>query len=285
MSKDAFGGYEEHHFRRVIPGDIGAVRNKLCDVLEDFNYIVLGDTPIQAKRNKTRSLLVATVLACEGRLTIGLKPISAASTLATFDYTIPYLFTKGDKQALEREADAIIALAARPLSQTVCQSCSTENTEAVRFCRSCGAPVTWKNLPGEIEIMKLTAGVSASQQEIIFGLIIAVLSLAITLPMIMSSNPTAVNVGWVLFALGVLPASIVLLAGLRRLQRTLNPESSDQEVEGDFQHAISAGNSAGNRAALAAQPASVTEGTTSLMENPEPIPVSARQGKDTDPIQ
>ena len=281
MSKAEFGGYEEHHFRRVIPGDIGAVRNKLCDVLEDFNYIVLGDTPVQAKRDKTRSLLVATVIECEGRLTIGLKPISPASTLATFDYSIPYLFTKGDKQALEREADAIIALAARPLSQTVCQSCRTENTEAVRFCRSCGAPVARKNLPGEIEIMKMTAGVSASQQEIMFGLIIAVLSLAITLPMIGSSNPTAVKVGWVLFSLGVLPASIVLLAGLRRLQRTLNPESPDQEVEADFQPAISAG----NRAALSAQPASVTEGTTSLMENPEPIQVSARQGKDTDPIQ
>ena len=283
MSTDALGGYEEHHFRRVIPGDIAVVRNRLCDVLEDFNYIVLGDTPIQAKRNKTRSLLVATVLECEGRLTIGLKPISPASTLATFDYAVPYLFTKGDKQALEREGEAIIALASRPLNQTVCPSCSMENTEAVRFCRSCGAPVARKNLPGEIEIMKLTAGVSASQQEIIFGLIIAALSIMVGLPMIQIQNGhiVIVTVGWIMLSTGGLLALVVLLTGLRRLQRTLNPKASYQEVEPDFQPVISPG----NRAALPAQPASVTEGTTSLMETPDAMSVPAQQGKDTDPIQ
>jgi hypothetical protein len=280
MSTGGLGAYPEHHFRRVIPGDVATVRSRLCDVLEDFNYIVLGDTPIQAKRDKTRNVWVSTMLDCDARLTVGLKPISPVSTLATFDYAVPYLFTQGDRQALEREAEAIIAVVARPLNPTVCPPCGTENSGAVRFCRSCGAPVARNKLPGEIEIMRLTAGVSSSQQEIILGLVIAVLSVVVTLPMIQSSHVSLVNVGWVLLSLGGLQALIFLLTGLRRLQRTLHPKAPSQEVETDLQTAISAD----DRAAIAGQPASVTEGTTSLMEPPERIPVSTQQGKDTDPI-
>ena len=73
---------------------------------------------------------------------------------------------------------------------------------------------------------------------------------------------------------------IVLLAGLRRLQSTLNPKAPEQDVEAESQPAILAS----GRAALPAQPASVTEGTTGLMETSEPVSVSVRQGKNTDPI-
>jgi len=281
MSTGGFGSYPEHHFRRVIPGDVATVRGRLCDVLEDFNYIVLSDTPIQAKRDKTVNVWVSTMLDCDARLTIGLKAISPVSTSATFDYAVPYLFTQGDMQALEREAEAIIAVATRPLNQTVCQSCSSENGGAVRFCRSCGAPVARNKLPGEIEIMRLTAGVSSSQQEIILALVIGLLSVASTLPMISSSNAKAVTVGWVLLSLGGLVAFAFLLSGLKRLQRTLHPKSARQEVEADVQPALSEN----DRLAIASQPASVTEGTTSLIEAPEPVPVSGQQGKNTDPMQ
>ncbi len=108
------GGFE-HHFRRTIPGDIESVRRRLSDVLESFGYIVLGDAPIQAKRPRQKSIWVAMVLDYDTTLTIALKPISSASTLATFDYDIEQLFTKGEMQALEREAEAIIALATSAL--------------------------------------------------------------------------------------------------------------------------------------------------------------------------
>ena len=122
MSTASFGGYEEHRFTRVVLGDVETVRRKLCDVVEDFNYTVLGDSPIQVKRLRTKSVLSATVLEYEGRLTIGLKAISEASTLVTFDYAVPYLYSKADKQALEREAEALIALATAT-SQTACAGC------------------------------------------------------------------------------------------------------------------------------------------------------------------
>jgi hypothetical protein len=70
-------------------------------VLEEFNYVVLGESPIQAKRQQSRSILTATILEYQGRLTIGLKQISEASTVATFDYAVPYLFTRGDRESLE----------------------------------------------------------------------------------------------------------------------------------------------------------------------------------------
>ena len=59
-------GSEEHHFRQIIPGDVVSVRGKLCDVLEDFDYIVSSDTPIQVRWEKTISVLVSTILDCEG---------------------------------------------------------------------------------------------------------------------------------------------------------------------------------------------------------------------------
>ena len=280
MSTGGFGSYPQHHIRRVIPGDVASVRARLCDVLEDFNYIVLSDTPIQAKRDKTKNVWVSTMLDCDARLTIGLKAISPVSTLATFDYAVPYLFTKGDMQALEREGEAIIAVAAKPLNQTICPSCGSENGVAVRFCRSCGAPVARNKLPGEIEIMRLTAGLSSSQQEIILGLVITVLSVVGTLAMIQSGNAKLVSVGWVLLSLGGLPGLIFLLNGLKRMQRTLHPKSTTLEVEADLPHAIPEN----DRLAIASQPPSVTEGTTSLITT-EPIPVAAQQGKNTDPIE
>ena len=134
----------EHHFRRTIPGDIDSVRRRLSDVLESFGYIVIGDAPIQAKRKRVKSIWVAMVLDYEVTLTIALKPISPASTLATFEYDIEQLFTRGEMQTLEREAEAIIALATRTSAEVFCASCGAENAGNARFCRVCGKPAAPK---------------------------------------------------------------------------------------------------------------------------------------------
>jgi hypothetical protein len=55
------GAYPEHHFKRVMPGDIETVRQRLCEALEEFNYIVLNENPIQAKRARQKSIRVAMV--------------------------------------------------------------------------------------------------------------------------------------------------------------------------------------------------------------------------------
>lgn len=270
--------YEEHQFRRVIPGDIETVRKRVCDVLEDFGYAVLGDNPIQAKRRRQKSIWTATILECQAQLTIALKPISDVSTLATFDYSVEYLFTRGDRQTLEREADAIIALATTSVNKTVCPSCRTENTAAVSFCRVCGMPVARQELPPELEVMRMSAGASASHLEIIVGVVLQVLTLATTLPMIFFGPREIVNLGWGIFALNELFVLLILMQGIHRLGRTTSPGSQEQR-----QLEMQRGITIEDRAALPPQPLSVTEGTTELM-NREEVAISIKPAKDTDSI-
>src|SRR5262245_27839609 len=149
--------YEEHQFKRTIPGNIETVRKRICGVLEDLEYAVLGDNPIQGKRRRRRNFWIATVLEYQTQLTIALKPISDASTLATFDYEVEYLFSKGDRRTLEREADAIIALVTQPPGSSICKACSTENDAGVKFCRSCGTPVGQQPALAEFELMRMSA--------------------------------------------------------------------------------------------------------------------------------
>lgn len=275
-------GSFEHHFRRTIPGDIESVRQRLSDVLESFGYIVLGDAPIQAKRPRQKSIWVAMVLDYDTTLTIALKPISSASTLATFDYDIEQLFTKGEMQALEREAEAIIALAISASVEVFCPSCGVENAGNARFCRGCGKPAARNQLPSELEVMRLTANASGSQIELTLGLIISVLSLLISLVVILfAGSIKGVVSGWILLALGELLGAYFLILGMRRLHRSLNPPTPPPlEMPSEQTRALSMQ----ERAALLPQPASIVEGTTELM-TPQQTPVTVRPARDTDSME
>ena len=275
-------GSFQHHFRRTIPGDIDSVRRRLSDVLESFGYVVIGDAPIQAKRKREKSIWVSMVLDYEVSLTIALKPISSASTLATFEYEIEQLFTRGEMQALEREAEAIIALAARNSVEVFCASCGAENTGNARFCRVCGKPAARNLLPPELEVMRLTANASGSQIELTIGLILSVLALLIATPIIMFvSSIKGVVFGWILLALGVLLGGYHLILGMRRLHRSLNPLNPPQlDTPSENTRAISMP----DRASLSPQPVSIVEGTTELM-TPQQAPVNARPARDTDSME
>ena len=281
MFASGVGEYEEHHFRRVIPGDIETVRRKLCDVLEDFNFIVLSENPLQARRPAQKNILTATVVEYDTRLTVALKAISPASTLATFDYAVPYLFGKGDRIALECEADAIIALATNVMNETMCSSCGAQNAGKVRFCRVCGTPVAHK-LPAELEVRRLTAELSGTYIEVGWGAVIVLLTLLNTLPMILFGNPKVVNIGWVLFAIGENVGWFMLLSGLFRLRRTIAAtDTAQQNQQPEMPHTVATQ----DRAALPPTPSSITEGTTELMNQPQPVSLSAARGKDTDEME
>jgi len=277
MMASGVGAYPNHHFRRTIPGDIDTVRHRLCDVLEEFNYIVLNENPIQAKRPRQKSIWVSMVLEYDTQLTIGLKPISPASTLATFDYTIEQLFTKGEMQALEREAEAIIALATATATDAFCPSCGAENAGAVRFCRTCGKPVARNELPSELEVLRLTANASASQIEIVFGLGLCLITLLITLLMILfTSSLKGIIFGWSVLGFGELLGIFYLLLGLRRLRQSLTSSNQSVEPSATMPRVISGQ----GRVALPPPPASITEGTTELIQ-PSQAPLSAKPAKDT----
>lgn len=277
MFANGAGEYEEHHFRRVVPGDLETVRRKLCDVLEDFNFIVLSENPLQARRTAQKNIITATVIEYDSRLTIALKAISPASTLATFDYAVPYLFGKGDRIALECEADAIIALAMNVTNESLCSSCGAQNAGKVRFCRVCGTPVAHK-LPAELEVMRLMAGLSGTYIEISWGIGLVFLTLLITLPMILFGKPKAVNIGWVMLAIGQILGWAMTVFGLLRLRHTLTTSNTAQpNQQPEIPHTATTQ----ERAALPPTPASITEGTTELMNQPQPVSLSAAHSKDT----
>jgi ribosomal protein L40E len=275
-------GGVEHHFRRTIPGDIDSVRARLSDVLESFGYIVIGDGPIQAKRPRKKSIWVAMVLDYDVTLTIALKPISTASTLATFEYSIEQLFTKGEMQALEREAEAIIALATSASVEVFCASCGAENAGNARFCRVCGKPAARNQLPPELEVLRLTASASGTQIELTIGLILSILALVVAAPIILFvSSIKGVVFGWILLVLGGLLGAYHLILGMRRLHRLLNPTNAPQpETQSEQTKALSMH----ERAGLPPQPASIVEGTTELM-TPQQTPLSARPARNTDSME
>ncbi len=275
---DGSGEYvqlSEHNFRRVLAGDVESVRERLIYALERLDYRVLSEQPLIAKRSSQASSCSFSVLKCVKGLTIGLKTLNPTSTLVTFDYEILNSFvTKGDRQTVEREAEAIIALAtARPVA-TLCASCGTNNSNDSRFCRVCGTPNAADD-PQEIEVLRLTSGARDAHQNIIGGVITMLGVLAMALPLIFLSSKGPKG-GTILLIVGELLALCWLFYGMWRLHHTLNPKSDEKRVKPvSIPHAMPAM----QPAALSPQPAhaSVTEGTTELLAAPErervPVPV------------
>jgi zinc-ribbon domain len=192
----------------------------------------------------------------------------------------------GDAQTLEREADAIVALAAAPPAASVCGNCGTENPGDARFCRLCGAPGAAAE-PAELEVMRLTAGSRAALQEIACGLGIALAVLAFTLPMIIfATKPKVVNIGWMLLVVGQAFGWWMTLSGVLRLHRTLNrggqPERQLPAPAAPALHAEPTASLPPARARV-----SVTEGTTELLVPTTPArePVVAQRRPDTNPFE
>lgn len=266
MESQIQANYEEHHFKRIIPGDLESVRLRLSSVLSDFDYDVLSEQPLQARRARKKNLLSSTLLEQNTKLTIALKSLSPVSTLATFDYSIQFLMTKGDCQTLEREADAIIALAKVVDALTVCPVCNTENPRSVRFCRVCGTPAGRNRLPAEIEVMRLTDRARSSYQEITLGVFVAIATVLVSLLLIFLGKPSAYKATIIVFTVGSLLSALMALRGLRKLHQTLNPPNAE-EAAADVTQTFPGTRASGYL--LESEPASVTEGTTRMIESRE----------------
>jgi hypothetical protein len=269
--------YEEHQFKRTIPGNIETVRKRISDALEDLEYTVLGDNPIHAKRRRRRNFWIATVLEYQTQLTIALKPISEASTLATFDYEVEYLFSKGDRRTLEREADAIIALATQPPGGSICKSCGIENDTGVRFCRACGTPVGQHPALPEVELMRMSADASAAHIETRVALWAQLFVLAVSLSMIIFGPREIVKLGWGIFGFGELLVILVLLQAIDRLRSAVLTARSERSED------VSPMIEREAKRSLSPPSFSVTEGTTELIDS-EQAPVAAPSSRNTDSI-
>src|SRR5215208_531109 len=170
----------------AIPGEIASVRARLIEAVQKLGYKILGEQPIYAKRGKQGAACYdcsINVLDYPTTVTISLKQTNDAAVLATFSYEIKsYMrMTKGDRQTLAREAEAIAALAMERSALSACRTCGTQVTDESHFCRRCGAPLVL-DVP-ELEVLRLTKDTRGSYQQIFVGLASLLLAVLTVVPL------------------------------------------------------------------------------------------------------
>ena len=136
--------------------------------------------------------------------------------------------------------------------------------------------------------MRLTASARAGLQEIVGGLLIALLTAAGAWAMIFLGRPKVVNIGFILLVIGEVIGLWMMLYGVLRLNRALKfdpearslPAAAAADAAGRLPHA--------QASALPRAPFSVTEGTTELLgakpREREPVPAPRKGQSDTSPF-
>lgn len=286
---DVSGGYgsqtTEIYLKRELVGSVESVSARLIAALERLGYDVIEEQPAILGRRGARGWGTwygsADVLDYSMTLVIRLKPIGDHSTRATFDYKVsaPWL-SKGDKDVVSREVEAITALATMRSADKLCAACGTEAMDDSRFCRRCGAPMTAEQT--ELDVLRMAAETRAGHTSVVTSTMLSLVSilmvlLAVVAIAVKGSSSLKGFWGWIGF-LGVISlfnffvgwcAWGRLNSALRhkRAEQRVMPVSDAQTLPGTEARALPAG-----RGEM-----SVTEGTTELL-NPrqreqEAVPV------------
>ena len=260
----------DHDLSLAIPGDVGSVRARLINAIQALGYKVIGEQPVHAKRGRKGAAAwdcSLNVLDYDTTLTISLKQTNDAAVLATFNYEIKsYMgMTKGDRQTLAREAEAIAALATERSALSACRMCGTQATDESHFCRRCGAPLVL-DVP-ELEVLRLTRNARGSYHSMFVGIVALLLAVLTVLPwLLVNEGRIIAPMLWV----GVPLASygmFVLLHGAWQLHRTLNPRSTKSLTPSAQPAFKSSVTTALPPAPVNASVTSVTEGTTNLLSS------------------
>ena len=268
MSTDFMSGSTtvvDHDLTLAIPGDVASVRGRLIDAIQQLGYKVLGEQPIYAKRSARAAArwdCSLNVLDYQTTLNIALKQANDVSVLATFNYEIKSCIhmTKGDRQTLGHEAEAIAALATERHAISACRACGTLITDESHFCRRCGAPLVLE-VP-ELEILRVTGGARGSYHNIFVGLCALLLGI-IGVSILFFFNGVRISPAfWVGFGIA-LYGLVALFHGTWQLHFALNPKKTTKSIGPASQPAFRSSVTT----ALPAAPAraSVTEGTTELL--------------------
>lgn len=267
----------DHDLTLAIPGDAASVRERLIQAVQTLGYKVVAEQPILAKRPNQCSARYGcsfNVLEYATTLTISLKQTNESAILASFNYEVKSstFMTKGDRQTLAREAEAIAALATERLAISACRSCGTQVNDESHFCRRCGAPLVL-DLP-ELEILRLTTGTRSAFYNIFVG-VLTLLAAALTLlPIFVVAGARIFSpFFWVGVPLGV-TGFLMAFHGVWQLHRTLSPKDAKSVMP-----RVQPGSVTSTTTALPPRPAhtSITEGTTDLLvpnreqRTPEPV--------------
>ncbi len=259
----------DHSVTLTLPGGPESLRPRLVDALERLGYKVISEEPLFARRRASgcaRWDCSFETLDYPRKVAVSLKPQSDAATFVTFSYEIKAFsgLTRGDRQTLQREAEALTALAMQRVLVNSCAACGTEVTDDSRFCRRCGAPLD-VDVP-EVEVLRLTQSTRRAHHNLTRGLVVLVIALLLPLTLIWIDTTKAYKaIALLSSVLGVL-GLLVLFQGLWQLHRTLNPASSEDE-RGESVKRFAAPQTR----ALGPRPIklSVTEGTTELFVSPQ----------------
>lgn len=279
MSTDYLSGttITDHDLTLAIPGEVESVRARLVDAVQKLGYKILGEQPIYAKRGAqgaARWDCSLNVHEYPTSLTVSLKQTNNVSVLATFSYEIKscVLMTKGDRQTLAREAEAIVALATERNAISACRACGTQVTDESHFCRRCGAPLVL-DVP-ELEVLRLTRNTRAGFYKIVLGLMIFLVAALTMLPVFIVKGGIYGPLLWVGIPFAAY-ALLLLMQGAWQLHRTLNPKQVTKTISPNAYPAF-------NTSVTTALPpipvnASITEGTTELLltgdrREKEPVP-------------
>jgi ribosomal protein L40E len=283
MAAGSSGGEEisEYDLTLVLPGDADSLRPRLAAALERLGYRVLSEEPLHAKRApRGWGVWSANLLDFPTTLLLGFKSSGERATAVTFSYTIKHAgaswLTEGDHQTLTREAEAVAVLATQRTQAATCTACAVQNPPESRFCRRCGAPLIVSE-PPELEVLRLTAGSRAAHQTIVAGVIFLAALCLLWLPIPFISAEKAITALTVIGGIFGLLGWLIMVFGVHRLHRTLNPKPGEQAHPVAHQRAIEAPATT----ALPPQytPMTVTETTTELLatEAPSPTPVEPRR--------
>jgi hypothetical protein len=297
------GGYgsqtTEIYLKRVLAGNIESVRARLAVALERLGYDLLEEEPALHGRRGARGwgtwYSSADVFDYPMSLVIRLKSAGEHTTLATFDYTVkhPWL-SKGEKEVLTREAEAIVALTTTRAAEKVCTVCGTEATDDSRFCRRCGAPMTSEQ--AELDVLRMAAETRAGHTSVVTSTILSLASIAVLLiALLVFIKKGAVTQKGLWLAICVMSAIALFnfmvgrfawqrlntaLASKREETRAL-PDRRVQALPGNRTHTLADAVPAALPARQAAH--SITEGTTELLNTQirEQEPLRLRRGGDT----
>jgi ribosomal protein L40E len=233
-----------------------------------MHYRVLDEQPIRAKRS-ARGLgayyASADVRDYPTTLTVALKPLGAGAILVTLDYGVTHtggISSKGDRQTLRREAEAILALAADRVGPTSCRKCGAYNPGDSRYCRLCGAHCAASE-PAELEVLRLTAGAQAGHQLNVVGIVFGLLTLLLSMLLAASGKASAAKMAFTILMLGEAIALVVMMCGASYLHGALNQRKRGEQLPAGARRSFPP-----NVYEPLPPPAprgSVTEGTTGLL--------------------
>lgn len=174
----------EHYLRRVLVGDRESVSNRLTAAMERLGYDILDDEESVVRgRREARgwgtSYSSADVLDYPMTLIVKLKPQGDHATRATFDYVVKHpSLSKGEKEILTREAEAISALAMVRSIDKICSACGTESTDDSRFCRRCGTKMSVES--SELEVLRMSAEIRAGHTSVVSTFVASLVGFGVT---------------------------------------------------------------------------------------------------------